>query len=68
MDSAQEQATIIKQAISRYVQFKPSHGDIRLETVFDDGQNRYALMQSGWDRGRWVRGNLIYITLQDEKV
>lgn len=25
-------------------------------------------MQVGWDRGRRVRGNLIYITLQDGKV
>jgi hypothetical protein len=25
-------------------------------------------MQAGWDRGRRVRGNLIYITLQDGKV
>jgi hypothetical protein len=25
-------------------------------------------MQVGWDRGRRVRGNLIYVTLQDGKV
>lgn len=68
MDSIQEQVAIVKQIISRYAQLKPSHGDIRLETLFDETQNRYALMQSGWDRGRRVRGNLIYITLRDGKV
>lgn len=31
--------------------------------ITDDTQNRYALMQVGWDRGRRVRGNLIYVTL-----
>jgi len=45
-----------------------SHGDIRLDTIFDDTQNRYALMQVGWDRGRRVRGNLIYVTLSEGKV
>ncbi len=25
-------------------------------------------MQTGWDKGQRVRGNLIYVTLHDEKV
>ncbi len=36
--------------------------------MFDKTQDRYALMQVGWDRGRRVRGNLIYVTLKDGKV
>jgi hypothetical protein len=36
--------------------------------VFDQQHDRYALMQVGWDRGRRVRGNLIYVTLRDGKV
>lgn len=27
-----------------------------------------ALMQSGWDRGRRVRGNLLYVVVEAEKV
>jgi XisI protein len=59
---------IIKQVINRYAAFKPSHGDIRLDVVFDEARDRYALMQVGWSRGQRVRGNLIYITLHDGKV
>ncbi len=59
---------IIKQVIMKYARLRPSHGDIRLDVVFDQDRNRYALMQTGWDQGRRVRGNLIYITLQDDKV
>ena len=58
----------VKTVISLYAKFRPSHGSIRLDTVFDDVQGHYALMQVGWDRGRRVRGNLIYIVLQDGKV
>jgi hypothetical protein len=54
--------------ILHYAQFKPSHGEIRLDTVFDEAQDRYALMQVGWERGRRVRGNLIYVTLKDNRV
>ena len=59
---------IVKQAILKYSQLRPSHGDIRLEAVFDETRDRYALMQVGWDQGRRIRGNLLYITLHDEKV
>jgi hypothetical protein len=58
----------VKHVIETYARFRPSHGNIRLDTLFDEIQDRYALMQAGWDRGRRVRGNLIYITLQDGKV
>ncbi|MEM8505197.1 MAG: XisI protein [Cyanobacteria bacterium P01_D01_bin.1] len=68
MDSTTQLSDIVKEVISRYAQLKPSHGDIRLDTVFDDEQGHYALMQVGWDRDRRVRGNLIYITLQDNRV
>jgi len=54
--------------MERYSKLCPSHGDIRLDTVFDETQDRYALMQVGWDRGQRIRGNLIYVTLQDGKV
>jgi hypothetical protein len=68
MDTVSRNREIIKQVIQHYARFKPSHGDIQLDVVFDETRDRYALMQVGWDRGRRVRGNLIYVTLHDEKV
>lgn len=59
---------IVKEVITYYSKLRPSHGDIRLDTVFDDNQGHYALMQVGWDRGRRIRGNLIYITVKNGKV
>jgi hypothetical protein len=68
VDTPRSDREIVKQIIRHYAQFKPSHGDIRLDTVFDDEQGHYALMQVGWDRGRRVRGNLIYVTVQNNQV
>ncbi|QTR52820.1 element excision factor XisI family protein [Thiothrix unzii] len=56
---------VVKHVIETYARFRPSHRNIRLDTVLDKTHDRYALMQA---RGRRVRGNLIYITLQDGKV
>lgn len=68
MDTSTTYRDIVKQTILQYAQLRPSHGDIRLDVVFDETHNRYALMQVGWDRGRRVRGNLIYVTLDEEKI
>ncbi len=68
MDPIKTYSDIVKQIISKYAQFKPSHGDIRLDTLFDDVNHRYALMQVGWDGKKRIRGNLIYVTIQQEKV
>lgn len=68
MDTSKVYREIIKKTILKYAKLRPSHGDIRLDTVFDETHDRYILTQVGWDRGRRVRGNLIYITLQDGKV
>ena len=68
MDPTTQYPAIVKEVLERYAQFKPSHGQIRLETVFDDRQQRYALMQVGWDRGRRIRGNIVYVAIRDGKV
>ncbi|MEZ4511571.1 MAG: XisI protein [Chloroflexota bacterium] len=58
----------IKQVIESYAELRPSHGNIQLESIFDEKRKRFALMQIGWDRGRRVHGNLIYIKLKNNKV
>ena len=68
MDTSATYRNIIKQILLKYAQLRPSHGEIRLDVVFDETRDRYALMQVGWDQGRRIRGNLIYITMQNEKI
>jgi len=55
MDNLTDNATtyreIVKQVIGKYAQLKPSHGEIRLDPVFDETRDCYALMQVGWIGG-----------------
>lgn len=68
MDTAAEYRKIIKETVLRYAKLRPSHGNIRLDPVFDETHDRYVLMQAGWDRERRVEGDLLYILLKDGKV
>ncbi len=68
MDNTERFRKIVQDIILKYADLRPSHGDIRLEPIFDETNDRYVLMQTGWDRGHRVRGNLIYILLQGGKV
>jgi XisI protein len=68
MDKINQYRQIVKQVVTYYSRLKPSYGNIRLDSVFDEAQDRYGLMQVGWDRGKRVKGNLIYVTLSGEKV
>jgi hypothetical protein len=68
MATATSNREIVKQVILQYAALRPSHGDIRLDAVFDETRDRFALVQVGWDRGRRIRGLLLYITLADDKV
>ena len=68
MDTIKSYQAVIKQVINKYAKLRPSHGNIHLEPVFDDVNNRYALMQFGWDRERQVRGNIIYVSIKNNKV
>ncbi len=68
MDTSTTYRTVVKDVISQYAKLRPSHGQIRLDTVFDEQQDHYALMQVGWDRGVRVRGNLIYVTLENDQI
>jgi len=68
MDTITSYREIVKQVISDYAKLRPSHGNIRLDTVFDENRDHYALMQAGWDRENRVRGNLIYVVIKNGKV
>jgi len=59
---------IVKGVIREYAAVKPSVGDIRVETVFDDAQGHYELMYSGWARQTRVHGPVLHLDVHDGKI
>lgn len=68
MDKLSKYREIVKKTILKYAQFRPSHGQIELHPVLDEQRDHYALMQVGWDREKRIKGNLIYLTINNEKI
>jgi hypothetical protein len=54
--------------IEHYAQFKPSYGEIEIETVLDDATGHYELMYVGWNRKERVHGAIIHVDLRGDKV
>lgn len=58
----------IEAVLSEYTRIPYAYEDIRTEAVFDRENNRYLLMNVGWDRGKRVHGSLVHIDVIDGKV
>lgn len=49
MDTTSVYRDILKETLLYYAQFRPSHGNIRVDVVFDEYRDHYAVMHIGWN-------------------
>jgi hypothetical protein len=60
--------TIVRQLLTQYATYKPSHGDIETQTLFDTEQDHYQVFAIGWDNKQRVHGCSIHLDIKDEKI
>ena len=68
MDRIEKYREIVKRIITDYARYKPSHGEIEGEIVFDPQRDHYELMRVGWHDVRRVHSSLIHMDIIDGKV
>lgn len=68
MDLSARYAEIVKSVINEYAVFKPSYGDIEVQTVFDEASGHYELLYAGWNQHRRIHGSVIHVDIRDGKV
>jgi len=68
MDTIEKYQKVIQKIIMEYAQFKPSHGDIDTEAIFDPERNHYELMHVGWDGARRIHGSVLHVDIINGKV
>ena len=68
MDKDLKYRSLIKTILLKHAQLKPSYGDIKPRTLFDEKQNDYLLMDIGWNNKRYVYGNIIHLQLLNNKI
>lgn len=68
MAALEKYRNIIKQFLTNYAANKPSHGDIEMQTVFDNERDHYQVVAVGWDNKQRVYGCSIHIDIKDSKI
>jgi hypothetical protein len=67
MDTAESDRQLIERILVDYARVPYSHGDARLQTVFDRAQDHYLLMIIGWEGVRRAHGCLVHVDIIDGK-
>jgi hypothetical protein len=68
MDAVTEYRRIIRDLISGYAQFKPSVGEVQIETIFDEGNDHYELIYAGWNGPYRIHGSVLHLDIRGGKV
>ena len=68
MDSLSDYRSIIRDLIRDYARYEPSVGDVRTEVIFDEANDHYELVHTGWIGDRRVHGSVLHIDIRDGRV
>jgi hypothetical protein len=68
MDTLDTYRQIIENVLIEYTTIPYAYGDIQTEAIFDRKNDRYVLMNVGWDSGKRVHGSLVHIDIINGKV
>jgi hypothetical protein len=58
----------IERILTEHTRVPYAHGNVRIQTVFDRGADRYLIMLVGWDGIRRVHGCLVHVDLIDGRI
>jgi XisI protein len=67
MDTLERDRETIERVLTEYTRVPYAHGDIRIEPVFDRANDRYLIVNVGWDKKGRVHGTLVHVDLVDGK-
>lgn len=58
----------IRKLIQEYAQYKPSRGDVQIEMIFDEANDHYELIYSGWNGPYRIHGSVVHLDIRNEKI
>jgi len=68
LEKIQNYRNIIKQILSQHASYKPSHGEIEMQTLLDTEQDRYQLLAMGWNKEKRIYGCSMHLDIKSEKI
>jgi hypothetical protein len=68
VDKLEQYRQCIQTLLSKYVATPIANGEIESQTVFDLQQDRYQVMNVGWDGDRRVHGCVLHLDIKNGKI
>lgn len=68
LEKLQVYRTVVKQLLTDYAAYKPSYGDIEIQTLFDSEHDHYQVLAIGWHNKQRVYGCSIHLDLKQGKI
>lgn len=68
METLKIYRSIIQDLLRRYATYQPARGDIEVEMIFDEHNDHYELMYTGWNGPYRVHGSVLHIDIRNNKV
>ncbi len=68
MDTLTRYRDAVKQVIQKHAQRQSVMGDLRTEIIFDESNDHYALVETGWQGMRRIEGQVIHIDIIEGKI
>jgi hypothetical protein len=68
LEKLQTYRSLVKQLLEQYAAYKPSYGDIEIQTVFDTEHDHYQVVAIGWHKKERIYGCSIHLDIKDEKI
>jgi hypothetical protein len=68
MDQTRRHRELIEDLLREYTSYKPSYGEIEVETIVDAVKGHYQLVNVGWHGQRRIYGCILHIDVKDGKI
>jgi hypothetical protein len=68
MDKTARYGELIQDILREYSAYKPSYGEVEVETIFLPAQGHYELMSVGWNGQHRIHGCLLHVDVKNGKI
>lgn len=68
MDKLTHYRESVQHILAEYSAYKPSYGEVGVETVIDAEHEHYQLLTVGWNRHQRIHGTLMHLDIKGGKI
>ncbi len=68
MDQLTFYRNTIRALIEEHAQYRPARGEVEIELIFDEQNDHYELMYSGWNGPYRIHGSVLHLDIRQGKI